>query len=64
MAPMMVDGRKTLVFSEQTQIRTQPGMRAALKDAARREGVTLTEFVRRALSASISDAGKHREVRP
>lgn len=59
---MMIDGRKTLFFSEQTQIRTQPGMRAALKEAARREGVTMTEFVRRALAASISTADR-REVR-
>jgi predicted HicB family RNase H-like nuclease len=61
---MMIDGRKTLVFSEQTQIRTQPGMRAALKEAARREGVTLTEFVRRALSASIAATSKSSEARP
>ena len=60
---MMIDGRKTLVFSEQTQIRTQPGMRAALKEAARREGLTLTEFVRRALAASIPSSGQH-EGRP
>lgn len=60
---MLIDGKKTLVFSEQTQIRTQPGMRAALKEAARREGVTMTEFVRRALAASIS-ATDRREARP
>ena len=51
---MLLDGKKTLVFSEQTQIRTLPGMRAALKEAARREGLTMTEFVRRALAVSIS----------
>ena len=54
---MMLDGRKTLVYSEQTQIRTQPGMRDALKEAARREGVTMTELVRRALQVAITSSG-------
>ena len=59
---MMIDGRKTLVFSEQIQVRIRPGMRAALEEAARREGVTMTEFVRRALAASISTTDR-REAR-
>lgn len=50
-----------LVFSEQTQIRIRPGMCVALKEAARRGGVTMTECVRLALAASISTADR-REI--
>lgn len=53
---MMIDGKKTLVFSEQMQLRTTPGTREAVKEAARREGLTMAELVRRALQAAVANA--------
>ena len=56
---MQVDGKRTLVFSEQTLVRTEPGMRQAVRDAARREGLTMAELIRRALQAAISTTSAH-----
>ena len=56
---MMIGDRKTLVFSEQMQLRTTPGTREAVKEAARREGLTMAELIRRALLAATSTTAQN-----
>jgi uncharacterized protein (DUF1778 family) len=44
-------------YTENIYIRTRPGLRAAITDAARREGKTASEFVRAELKNILTRKG-------
>ena len=48
---------KRVTLYEDSRIRSEPGLRDALSEAARREGVTSSEFLRRELRALLERRG-------
>jgi predicted HicB family RNase H-like nuclease len=53
---MLIGGRKTLHYSGTLLIRIDPNLRDCLAATAQREGKPMSELVRRAVRAAITDS--------